>query len=262
MTTAVARGRPSTMASMALCRRLSTTCWSCTRSPRTMTGSGSRSSVTVTCLTSASPRSRSATSRMTDDRSRLAISSCPLRRRSRKRSMTSRARRSSLTISERIACTCETSGGDRAEHAPRRLRVGHDRGQRLIELVRERRRQLADGGHAADVRQLLPHPLHVELGAAKIGDVGTGHDRSTVRPIERIDDDRPPARRLAGSASCTRSRSCRAGPGSPSESPCPDLSDERVREDSVRRWSAVEAGSPRLRPTPRRSHRPAASSSR
>ena len=53
----------------------------------------------------------------------------------------------------------------RGEHPPRGLGVGHDRRQRLIELVRERGRQLADGRHPADVRQLLPGALHVELGA-------------------------------------------------------------------------------------------------
>ena len=56
--------------------------------------------------------------------------------------------------------------------------------------MRERGRQLADGGDPADVRQLLSDALHVELGAAKIGDVGTGHDRSTIGPLERIDDNR------------------------------------------------------------------------
>ena len=54
--------------------------------------------------------------------------------------------------------------------------VGRDRGQRLVDLVREARGHLAHGREPAEVRQALLQHARVVLGAAPVGDVVDGAD--------------------------------------------------------------------------------------
>ena len=60
----------------------------------------------------------------------------------------------------RISATFDDLG---REEPLRDLGVVEDRRQRLVQLVGQRRRELAHGRDAADVRHLLPEPLRLEL---------------------------------------------------------------------------------------------------
>ena len=58
-------------------------------------------------------------------------------------------------MSARMSRASARSGGCLGEEALRRLGVGEDDGQRLVQLVRERARQLAHSGDAGEVGQFL-----------------------------------------------------------------------------------------------------------
>ena len=53
----------------------------------------------------------------------------------------------------------------RLDEALRRLRIGHDGGQGLIQLMRERGRQLAHARAPGHLRNFLPAPLGVQFGS-------------------------------------------------------------------------------------------------
>jgi hypothetical protein len=61
-----------------------------------------------------------------------------------------------------LAHLLEIHDGGR-EEALSRLRVAEDRRQRLVQLMGQRRGELPEGGHPADVGQLLSEPLRLEL---------------------------------------------------------------------------------------------------
>ena len=84
----------------------------------------------------------------------------------------------------------------RVQQAARRLRVRHDRGERLVDLVGERRGELAERRGPQHVRQLLALPLRLLLGLTPAGDVDVGHERAALRAPERLRRHLEPA--LAG----------------------------------------------------------------
>ena len=78
------------------------------------------------------------------------------------------------------------------DQALARLRVGRDRRERLIHLVRDAGRHLAHGRDAAEVRDAILHLPRFVLGTAPIGDV-----------VQRADlAQRPPVGLRAWSAPC------------------------------------------------------------
>ena len=75
---------------------------------------------------------------------------------------------------------------------------GDDRGQRLVQLMRERRRQLAERRHARHVRQLGACRLGIDLGPLPLGDLGVRHHRAALGPIEPMNRHDPEARPRRG----------------------------------------------------------------
>ena len=80
------------------------------------------------------------------------------------------------------------------EHASGGLRVGHDGGERLIQLVSQRGGHLADRRHAGHVRQFLPAALRFHLGPAEFGNIRADDHRASLRSIQRHGRVRPPRR--------------------------------------------------------------------
>ena len=109
------------------------------------------------------PRASTASLRSTDF---IATSRSTTSRRTRR--TTSLARRSSRRMSARICRTSSIWVGSGLQQHLGDLRVGQDRAERLVDLVRDRRRQLADRRQAAGMRE-LPSPLAaVRLGVAAL----------------------------------------------------------------------------------------------
>src|SRR5262247_2178415 len=79
------------------------------------------------------------------------------------------------------------------EQAHRRLRVGHDGGERLVDLVGERGAELAERRDALGVRQPLALPAGLVLGVPPPRDVDVRDDRAAVRAPERLDRHLEPA---------------------------------------------------------------------
>src|SRR5882672_2322916 len=111
--TTMVRSPPGASAaeSMALTRRFNTTCSSWTRSPLTITGSGARSSATTTLRITASLLKSLLTPRIRSLRSRSVSRRSPFRSMSRRRWITSAARRSSAMMSARMFRSSTMSSG-------------------------------------------------------------------------------------------------------------------------------------------------------
>src|SRR6185437_429970 len=58
-----------------------------------------------------------------------------------------------------------------SQHAPAGVQIVADRGQRLIELVRERRSHLPDLAEARDMRELALHLAKLALGIRALGEI-------------------------------------------------------------------------------------------
>ena len=89
----------------------------------------------------------------------------------RMRSITAPARLLSCTMSSSAPPTSVRSGAGLASSSRAASRVGEDRGQRLVELVRDRAGQLAHHGDAHQMRQLAPLQVGFVLGLLGLGDV-------------------------------------------------------------------------------------------
>ena len=74
-----------------------------------------------------------------------------------------------------------------------RLGVAEDRGQRLVQLMGQRRGELAQRRDAADVRQLLPEPLRFELPLLARERIG----KDLPEEVELLDQHQPTARASA-----------------------------------------------------------------
>src|SRR5262249_48984098 len=73
------------------------------------------------------------------------------------------------------------------------LRVGHDPGQRLAQLVGQRGGQLPHGGNTGEVRQLLPAPLRLPFRTLAFGDLGLRNHGAAFGSIQRHDGYREPS---------------------------------------------------------------------
>ena len=166
--------------------RLSSTCCRCTRSPWTCGRSPGTSTSSFTCRVAASTRTSAATSPTSAPTSSRRVSSVCRLSRPRMRSMTLPARSSSVRMSARIARTSSRSGDGVLEEQLRRLGVAQDRPERLVDLVRQRRGELAHHRDAPRVRDLLPQPLRLLLGVFARGDVarGAAHQDRLARGVE------------------------------------------------------------------------------
>ena len=90
-------------------------------------------------------------------------------------------------MSSRISRT-SPSAGDRVHHdAPRRLRVAQDGGERLIQLVRDRGRQLADPRHHVDVRELVKVTMDLGFDAFAGGDIEMRQHGAAGRAVQPLD---------------------------------------------------------------------------
>ena len=87
------------------------------------------------------------------------------------RRITSTARWSARTMSPQISRSSARSSGSRPSSCSRRFGVGEDRGERLVQLVRDRRGELAQGRDARHVAQRRAVLLGAELRLLALGDV-------------------------------------------------------------------------------------------
>ena len=83
------------------------------------------------------------------------------------------------------------------DEMPRRFGVARDGGERLVELVRKRARELSERGNAREVRQLAPLLVDLELGVMTRRHVRASDHGAALGPLERLDAQGKPARSLA-----------------------------------------------------------------
>ena len=148
------------------------TCWSWIRSPMT----GGRSAASDICERDAVP------SELGTDEGQHVGDDCAIepagRRataerasRARIRVSTSAARLPSSTMAASAARTWSRGGRVGAQPVEAGAGVGDDGGQGLVDLVRDRGGQLAQGRHAGDVRELGLGSVQGVLGLLALGDV-------------------------------------------------------------------------------------------
>ena len=164
-------------------------------------------------------------------------------------------------------------GPRRGQHAARSVRVRGDRGQRLVDLVRDRRRELADGRDALRVGELLaararlilralaPRPLHQQHGDERALRRDHDHRRDDVALVEIPDRRLPEADDAAGGQpalvdAATAGADCqsnRYGLSASTMSAGPSRSPPRIRSAScaaVTPWEAKSRKRPPTAPRP------------
>ena len=88
-------------------------------------------------------------------------------------------------VAKHVAHLCDVRRRQ-AEQAQPRLRVGDDRRQRLVQLVRQGPREFADRHDAAGVRKFLSKSKGLELRHLDTGHVGMRDHRATLGPLQRF----------------------------------------------------------------------------